>query len=204
MQTPVTQSMYQSSARSRRGSATSVDGSPQSMYQARRGSATSVDGSPQSMYHARRGSATSVDGSPQSMYHARRGSATSVDGSPAGALSIYRAGSQQLPLDLRTSDPLSLHDPPRPGAPLNASLTPADFALGAPNQAPGLAQSRLTRESAESSASSVSATESGSPGTHVMLPGSHDQGGGGVGGGRPNLDRAAMSVLQVSHTLLIC
>ena len=126
----------------------------------------------------------------------RRVSAASY-GSPAGSSGTYRASSQLLPLDLHPSDPFSVHDAPQQ-EPLNPPLTLPDPALGDPHSA-SLAQSRLMRESAEAhnSGGSVSAEETGSPGSQ---PGSQQQGvvgGAGTVGGQPNLDIAAICVVQV-------
>lgn len=132
----------------------------------------------------------------QSASRSRRASAASY-GSPAGSSGTYRAASQLLPLDLRCpSDPLSLHDAPQQ----DPLLTPLGPPSGGPHPT-SLAQSRLTRESADShtSAGSALVDESGPHGSHVVQPGTQEQGGVGA---RTNLDSVCMSVLQVRLQIL--
>lgn len=143
----------------------------------------------------------------------RRGSTTSehsvAQTSPGG--STHRLASQLLRLESRASDPFSIPTSSRQG-----SLTVPDSALAASGRALSLAFSRGTRDSVGSQASikSQGPSELGPHDAHVVQSrggsGASTAGGGGGSaqstksdGGPPSLDRASLSILQVTGVMLI-
>ena len=137
--------------------------------------------------------------SPWMAAKSRRSSAVS-ENSPAGSSGTYRAASQLLRLESHPSDPFSMydsshHEPSHHDSSLSASLTPPGSSHNM--QQPAIvAQSRPAQGTGEphTRMGSASAAESGLHGAHATQ--SHDEQLAHVGS-RPNLDRAAMSVLQV-------